>query len=374
MVKVLHLGKFDIPDKGGIENHVYNLCTGLAKKNHYVLNVISNRRFRFKKNIKGNFEVVSLPALFKCFSTAFNIILPFYILKRVIFDNFNIVHIHHPDPLSHLAALFLPKKIKIVLTWHSDIVVYKYLYFFYKTFLKKLLHRADRIIVATPNHIKSSDLLSNLGIRKKIHIIPYGIDYNYLNQKKFIEESIVVKRKFKNKFIIFTLSRHVHYKGLPHLIEAMKFINGALLVIGGSGPDTEKLKQIVIKKDLVSKVIFTGYIPENNLPSYHHAADIFCLPSTESSEAFGIAMAESMACAKPIIVSKLGTGVNFVCTYRTGIIVESGNALTLGKAINTLKASSALRRAYGKNGQERIKLKFSSNVMVKKTIRLYKSI
>ena len=112
MMKVIHLGKFDIPDKGGIENHVYNLCTCLAKKNYYVLNVISNRRFRFKKSINGNFEVVSLPALFKCFSTAFNVILPFYVFKRVIFDNFNIVHIHHPDPLSHLTALFLPKKIK----------------------------------------------------------------------------------------------------------------------------------------------------------------------------------------------------------------------------------------------------------------------
>ena len=373
-MKVIHLGKFDIPDKGGIENHVYNLCTCLAKKNYYVLNVISNRRFRFKKSINGNFEVVSLPALFKCFSTAFNVILPFYVFKRVIFDNFNIVHIHHPDPLSHLTALFLPKKIKIVLSWHSDIVVYKKLYFFYKPLLIKLLLRADKIIVATPNHIKSSDLLSNHNFKKKIQIIPYGIDYNYFNQKKFIEESIAVKRKFKNKFIIFTLSRHVYYKGIPHLIEAMKYTHGALLVIGGIGPDTQKLKQIVIKEDLVSKVIFTGYIPENNLPSYHHAADIFCLPSTESSEAFGLAMAESMACAKPIIVSKLSTGVNFVCTCQTGIIVESGNALALGRAINRLKESSTLRRIYGENGQKRIKLKFSTDVMVKKTIRLYESI
>lgn len=374
MIKVIHLGKFDTTDKGGIENHVYNLCTCLAKKNHYVLNVISNRRFRFKKSVNGNFEVVSLPAFFKCFSTAFNIFLPFYVMKRVIFDNFNIIHIHHPDPLSHLTTLFLPKKIKIVLTWHSDIVVYKKLYFFYKPYLIRLLLRADRIIVATPNHIKSSDLLSNHNIRKKIQIIPYGIDYNYFNQKKFIEESIAVKRKYKNKFIIFTLSRHVYYKGLPYLIEAMKYTNGALLIIGGSGPDTQKLKQIVIKKDLVSKVIFTGHIPESNLPSYHHAADIFCLPSTESSEAFGIAMAESMACAKPIIVSKLGTGVNFVCTNQTGIIVERGNALALGKAINRLKESSALRKSYGKNGQKRIKFKFSTDMMIEKTIRLYKSI
>jgi rhamnosyl/mannosyltransferase len=374
MIKVIHLGKFDTSDKGGIENHVYNLCTRLAKNNHYVLNVISNRRFRFKKSINGNFEVVSLPAFFKCFSTAFNVILPFYVMKRVIFDSFNIIHIHHPDPLSHLTTLFLPKKIKIVLTWHSDIVAYKKLYFFYKPFLIKLLLRADRIIVATPNHIKSSDLLSNHNIRKKIQIIPYGIDYNYFNQKKFIEESIAVKRKYNNKFIIFTLSRHVYYKGLPYLIEAMKYTNGALLVIGGSGPDTEKLKQIVIKRDLVSKVIFTGHIPENNLPSYHHAADIFCLPSTESSEAFGIAMAESMACAKPIIVSKLGTGVNFVCTNQTGIIVERGNALALGKAINRLKESSALRKSLGENGQKRIKFRFSTDMMVKKTIRLYRSI
>tara|TARA_B110000259_G_C14021823_1_gene403314 strand:- start:843 stop:1967 length:1125 start_codon:yes stop_codon:yes gene_type:complete len=374
MIKVIHLGRFDAPDKGGIESHVQSLCSSLEKKNFYVLNVISNSRFSFKKSINGNFEVVSLPAFFKCFSTAFNLILPFYVLKRVIFDNFNIVHIHHPDPLSHLVTFLLPKKIKIVVTWHSDIVAYKALYFLYKPLLIKLLFRVDKIIVATPNHIKSSDLLINNNIRNKIVIIPYGIDYNYLNQKKFIGESFVIKRKYKNKFLIFTLSRHVYYKGIPHLIEAMKYTNGSLLLIGGSGPDTLKLKQLVLSENLGSKVIFTGPIPEKHLPSYHHAADVFCLPSTERSEAFGIAMAEAMACSKPIIVSKLGTGVNYVCTDQTGIAVKIGSALALGKAINRLKQSTVLRQFYGRNSQKRIKTKFSNDIMRKETIKLYNSI
>ena len=171
-MKIIHLGKFDEPDTGGIENHVNNLCKGLASKKINVINIISNRAFKFKRIFKFNYEIISLPAFFRFFSTAINIFLPIYVLKKVFYDRYNFIHIHHPDPLSHFTVLFLPKRIKIILTWHCDIHAYKFLYFFYKPLLKNLLKRVDHIIVATPKHISSSDILNNIEYKHKISIIP----------------------------------------------------------------------------------------------------------------------------------------------------------------------------------------------------------
>jgi len=374
MIKVIHLGKFDDPDKGGIENHVDSLCRLLAKKNFYILNVISNRGFKFKKKISKNFEVVSLPSFFKIFSTAFNIFLPFYVYKKVFFNKFRIIHIHHPDPLSHITAVLFPKKIKIVLTWHSDIVVYKFLYFFYKPLLIKLLERVDVIIVATPKHITSSDILNNPIFKKKIKIVPYSIDVEYLNKKQFRDAGKILRSKYKNNFLVFTLSRHVYYKGIDYLIKAMRQSKNCILIVGGTGPDTIKLKQLTRAMNLESKVIFTGFISKKDLPSYLHAIDVFCLPSTEKSEAFGIAMAEAMACSKPIITTNLGTGVNSVCTNKTGIIVKPKNSNVLSKAIKSLQDSKIKKKMFAQNARKRISKFYTHDIMLRRTISIYKSI
>jgi glycosyltransferase involved in cell wall biosynthesis len=374
MIKVIHLGKFDSPDKGGIENHVDSLCTALSKKKIYVLNIISNRSFTFKKKIKKNFEVVSLPSFFKIFSTAFNIFLPFYVYKKIIFNKFKIIHIHHPDPLSHLTLLFIPKRIKIVLTWHSDIVAYKFLYFFYKPLLINFLSKVDVIVVATPKHISSSDILKNPKFKDKIKIVPYGIDIKYLNSKKFQEASKDIRDKYKKNFLIFTLSRHVYYKGIVYLIKAMYQTSNCVLLIGGTGPDTNKLKNLVKNMNLKKKVIFTGFIHRDKLPPYFHASDVFCLPSTEKSEAFGIAMAEAMACSKPIITTNLGTGMNSVCSNKTGITVEAKNSMALSKAIIKLQTSKTLRETYAKNAGKRIGRLYTHDIMRDRTISIYKSL
>jgi len=360
-----------LPTKGVLKITLIVSVAFYLKKKIYVLNIISNRSFIFKKKIKKNYEVVSLPSFFKIFSTSFNIFLPFYVYKKIIFDKFKIIHIHLPDPLSHLTVLFIPKRIKIILTWHSDIVVYKFLYFFYKPLLINLLNKVDVIVVATPKHVSSSDILKNPNFKDKIKIVPYGIDIKYLNNKKFQEAGKDIRNKYKKNFLIFTLSRHVYYKGIAYLIKAMHQTSNCILLIGGTGPDTSKLKNLVRNMNLETKVIFTGFIPRDKLPSYFHASDVFCLPSTEKSEAFGIAMAEAMACSKAIITTNLGTGMNSVCSNKTGITVEAKNSMALSNAIIKLQTSKTLRETFAKNAGKRISRFYTHDIMTRKAISIY---
>ena len=60
-----------------------------------------------------------------------------------------------------------------------------------------------------------------------------------------------------------------------------------VFLVGGSGPDTEKYKKIISDNQLQDRVLLLGRIPQDMIANYFSAADVFCFPSTEKSEAFG---------------------------------------------------------------------------------------
>ena len=69
---------------------------------------------------------------------------------------FDVVHLHFPDPLGHLAALTLPRTVRRVISWHSDIVKQKWALSLYSPFLRSFVRDADALIGATPQHFASS--------------------------------------------------------------------------------------------------------------------------------------------------------------------------------------------------------------------------
>jgi Glycosyl transferase 4-like domain len=73
---------------------------------------------------------------------------------------FDIVHLHMPDPMSHLASWAIPANVPRVITWHADIIRQKALLMCYQPFQSAVLKNSRAIIVATPAHIKSSSELT----------------------------------------------------------------------------------------------------------------------------------------------------------------------------------------------------------------------
>ena len=85
-------------------------------------------------------------------------------------------------------------------------------------------------------------------------------------------------------------------------------------------------------------------------------------------------MAEAMACSKPIITTNLGTGVNSVCTNKTGIIVKPKNSNVLSKAIKSLQDSKIKKKMFAQNARKRISKFYTHDIMLRRTISIYKSI
>jgi len=369
---ILCFGRFydDIP--GGMQRHVENLFAALADKVNFVHLVPSRDRKSARFSLHGA-PVIRMSSLNLDGSVTFTPGLLYEAARLHRQYHFDVIHLHFPDPMSHLAAMCLPAEIPRIITWHADITRQKKLLMLYRPFLVRALHKAAAIVVATPNHISSSKELSQLEEKNKCHIIPYGFDL-----EPFLEphaDTVHIQNTFPGKRI-FALGRHVYYKGFDVLIKAMQQISqDAHLILGGTGPLTEQWQEIAALCGVTDRVHFVGHIPEEQLPAYYQACDIFCLPSVSRAEAFGIVQVEAMACGKPVVSTTLGNGVDYVNQHGiTGMTVPPNDADALAVKINMLLGDDSLRQKFGRQARKRATDEFSLEKMGISTLALYRGV
>ncbi|HEX5091265.1 MAG TPA: glycosyltransferase, partial [Burkholderiales bacterium] len=143
----------------------------------------------------------------------------------------------------------------------------------------------------------------------------------------------------------------------------------------GQGPLTEELQRIAREAGVAERVAFVGRIPESELPAWYHACDVFCLPSVEPAEAFGIVQVEAMACGKPVLCCQLGNGVNWVNPDgETGLTVPPKDAGALGAALRRLLSDDALRARLGEEGRHRAYRLFSAEAVAAGTLAVYREV
>jgi glycosyltransferase involved in cell wall biosynthesis len=283
---------------------------------------------------------------------------------------FDLVHLHFPDPMSHIASWAIPAGIPRVISWHADIIRQKLMLLAYRPFLRSVLKQTQAVIVATPAHISSSPELSKPHLLHKHHVIPYGFDLSRNASADAKSEDIRAQHPGQ---IIFALGRHVHYKGFDVLIKAMAQLPvDTQLIIGGEGPLTQEWKALAAQSPAVQRIHFVGKIADADLPAYFQACDIFCLPAVNQAEAFGIVQVEAFACAKPVVSTRLNNGVDFVNQDGiTGYTVTPSSVDELAQALKKLLADPALRQQLGQQALQRAQQEFSLQALRSKTLAVY---
>jgi len=97
--------------------------------------------------------------------------------------------------------------------------------------------------------------------------------------------------------------------GLDLLLRALAIVRlqvpGALLLIGGEGSLRPDLEALVRGLELDEHVRFLGFVPDESLPLYYQAADLFVLP-TRALEGFGLVTVEALACGTPVLGTPVG--------------------------------------------------------------------
>jgi glycosyltransferase involved in cell wall biosynthesis len=369
MLRVLCFGRFfdDIP--GGMQTHVDHLFRAMQGHIDYVHLVPSRDSQAFEGTLHG-YPLIRTPSWNVDGSLALS---PGLIAKaRQLHRDkpFDLVHLHMPDPMSHLASWAVPAHVPRVMTWHADIIRQKALLLAYRPFQSAALRNARAIIAATPAHIKSSSELTAPHLKHKLHVVPFGFDLAHYAQPQ--ANTAVLRSHYPGK-IIFALGRHVHYKGFDVLIQAMAQLpDDTQLVIGGDGPLGTEWKALAARSPAAARIHFTGMISEADLPSYFQACDVFCLPAVNQAEAFGIVQVEAMACAKPVVSTRLNNGVDFVNQDGvSGYTVTPGSVDELAQALQRLLADEALRARLGQQALQRAQLEFSLPALRSKMLAVY---
>lgn len=366
-IKITHVSRFAYPYIGGIEAVIEQINESLPNQ-EFEKEVIccSNTD---ESSIKDGVKYTRCKYLF---DFAANSISPMLFFKLMFYKT-DIIHFHMPV-IQNLVIWFilyhlgLLKYRKLIISYHGAIIGYdkfmKPFWPLYRYFYKK----ADKIHVLSPNVIECDSILTPY--REKCEIIPYGIDVDVEVKEEEVKK---IKEQYKNKKIILCCGRLVKFKGFQYVIEAMKNIENAVLLIMGDGPLMDTFKIYIEENNLKDKVFLLGSISDKKQKEiYYQACDIFILSSIHTSESFGIVQLEAMRCSKPVINTNLGTGVNYISIDGvTGFVVEPENVKQLENTINKLVQDKKLRNFFGQNARKRICDIFSYDKVKEKYRFLY---
>ncbi len=368
-MRILQIGKF-YPISGGIEKVMYDIMEGVNKHSIHCDMLCASTTHKSYIVQFGNIgKIICCGTFVKLFSTMISPKMIYTLWKTR--NNYDIIHIHHPDPMAVIALFLSGYKKSVVLHWHSDILKQKTMLKLFSPLQKWILKRADIIIGTTPTYIENSYFLKPF-LNKAVNI-PIGID-KLESDKNIVND---IKREYKNKKIIFSLGRLVEYKGYKYLVESAKYLNeDYIILIGGTGPLKDKLTNLIVDLNLQNKVKLVGRITDEKLPSYYDACDIFCLSSIWKTEAFAIVQIEAMSYGKPIIATKIeGSGVPWVNAHGiSGINVSVESPKEIADAVVYLLSDNKRYDTYSCAAMNRYNTLFRKEIMIEKLISIYNSL
>jgi glycogen(starch) synthase len=160
-------------------------------------------------------------------------------------------------------------------------------------------------------------------LQSKVRIIPNGID---------VEQGLL-SRGSK----ILYVGRLIEDKGVADLIEAVRHLAAAEVVIVGDGPDRERLQALA--KGL--PVVFAGQVLPSAVTDYLHQGRVLVLPSY-LGDGFPNVILEAMACGVPVVATRTAGIPTLVRDEETGFLFEPGDVETMAGYIDRLQRDDAL--------------------------------
>jgi len=282
----------------------------------------------------------------------------------------DVLHLHHPNPLGDLAVM--GDRRPLVITQHSDIVRQAVLRPLYLPLLQRAFRQAKVITVGSKGLLDTSNELAPF--RDKARVVPFGIDpARFVPDAATLARADELRAAFGGRPVVLAVGRLVTYKGFDVLIQAMSGLD-AQLVIVGSGPEADRLRELTTHHSPLTTHL-AGRVSDADLLAWYHACDIFCLPSLTIAEAFGMVLLEAMACGKPLVTSRLPTGVSEVNRDGvTGLQVPPGDAEALRTALAKLLGDGEQRRAFGAAAQRVQREEYSAALMGQRFVQLYRDV
>jgi len=175
----------------------------------------------------------------------------------------------------------------------------------------------------------------------------------------------------QSTYIVGSVGRLVREKGYPHLIEAISIISESNsnvgLILVGDGPEYDVLQKLSLSLGIADHVRAVGH--HMNINEWLATFDLFVLPSIW--ESFGMAIAEAMTFAIPVISTEVAGPTELIHDHYSGILVPPSDPIALAQAIVYMQENPARAQQIGETGQAMVSQHFSVDTMVEKVLKVY---
>lgn len=382
-MKILHIGKFFSPFRGGVENYMRDAMVALRRHGVACVAVVHRheRSFRSLDDVlqtpAGPLHVVRAGTWFRFMYTPFSPMFAVLIRRLTRLHKPDLIHIHMPNPSAFWALLlFGARRIPWVVHWHADVVAsthdprLRWFYHLYRPFEQWLLRRAAAIIVTSQAYLDYSQPLQ--AHRHKCHVLPLGLDpARYPGA-----EAPVKNRDSDVPLRVLAIGRLTYYKGFEHLVAAAALAERVQVDIVGTGDRGKSLRAQIAQLGLEQRVQLHGGLDDTQLQALIQRCDCVCLPSIERTEAFGMVLLEAMLFGKATVVSDVpGSGMGWVVEHgATGIKVAPADPGALAEALTYLQDHRAEARAMGQRGREKFDREFNIDQSVASLVGIYQSL
>lgn len=219
---------------------------------------------------------------------------------------------------------------------------------------KRAAARADQII--TSSHNSKRDIMDLLNCPEdRVSVIYLGVDESFrpvADHERI--KAVRARYQLPERFLLFVGNLEPR-KNVVGLIEAFKLLKGRRrpdhkLVVAGRkawlyGPIFERVIRLGLEKD----ILFTGFVPDEDLPVMYSLADVFVFPSLY--EGFGLPPLEAMACGAPTVTTNVSSLPELVGD--AAVCVSPGDTEEIADAIERLLENDDLRQQYARAGLER---------------------
>ena len=354
-----------------------NLAEGLAKRGHEVLALVGSEDGKAYHTQRNGVQIeaisaVNLKALHPDSS------LPLFSMKAVrrAFDAFqpDILHIQDHYFLCRNAAItaqrlgvksigtnhFMPEnlapyvpvlsKIKPVFNW----VLWKW--------MSETYNRLDAI--ATPSST-AAKIVRSAGLLPPVFPISCGVRTDLFHPDPAVDR-LAWRTRYgidPQKTIFFFVGRVDKEKRLDVLLHALHRLNRAdiQVVIAGRGAQLKRLKALAQKLQLGRKVHFTGFLPNEDLPSVLNSIDVFAMPS--EAELLSIATLQAMACSRPVLAADAIALPELVTEKINGLLFKPGDVADAARCMEWFADHPERWSAMGAASLEKVQFHSLDNIL-----------
>jgi glycosyltransferase involved in cell wall biosynthesis len=366
-IRVLHVGKFYPPVTGGMERVLESLCEGDTDGVHSEVLVCNTARSTVRDRVRG-VGVTRVGTVGAAGSVTIAPGLPAE-LRR---SGGDLMVLHEPNPWALLSLAIARPRTPTVVWFHSEVVRPRLQYaLFYHPLAHRVYRRARLIVVSSP--LLGEHAAALAPYRDRIRVIPFGIDATRWDLTPAISaRAAEIRREAGGRHLILFAGRMVPYKGVDVLLRAMVGLDASAVLVG-DGPSRAGWAVLARQLGLTTRVRFAGEVEHQELAALYHACDTFVLPSVTRAEAFGYVQLEAMACAKPVVSTRLPSGVPWVNRHgETGLTVPPGDADALRRAVAALAGDASIGRRFGQAGRRRVQTDFTMETMRRAAAAVYR--